>query len=150
MLYSLREGFVLLDRERNIVWNNPQAAVNNMWPSLGDANGDGVLELLQFGAGMRVINITTGPIEWIFPGVGGTIEPIMADINNGGRDEVIVAANNTLTAVAYHKNDEGKILWKKSFPANIGAPAIAEIDGNMQIVVICEDGYVYGLGSSEQ
>lgn len=110
MLYSLREGFVLLDRERNIVWNNPQAAVNNMWPSLGDVNGDGVLELLQFGAGMRVINITTGPIEWTFPGVGGTIEPITADINSDGRDEVIVAANNTLTAVAYHKNEEGKIL----------------------------------------
>ena len=63
---------------------------------VGDIGGNGVLELIQLGVGMRVI------------------------------------------------------LWKKSFPVNIGAPAIAEIDGNMQIVVICEDGYVYGLGSSEQ
>ena len=84
MLYSLREGVVLLDRERNIVWNNPQATVNNMWPSLGDVNGDGVLELLQLGAGMRVINTTTGPIEWTFPRVGGTIEPITTDQRRTG------------------------------------------------------------------
>ena len=29
-------------------------------------------------------------------------------------------------------------------------PFTAEIDGNMQIVVLCEDGYVYGLGNLEQ
>ena len=91
---------------------------------VGDIGGNGVLELIQLGAGMRVVNATMGMIEWAFPGVGGTIEPITADINSDGQDEVIVVANNTLTMVACHGNDGGKILWKKSFPANIGAPSL--------------------------
>ena len=69
-------------------------------------------------------NATTGTIEWTFPGVGGTIEPITANINSDGQDEFIVAANNALTTIVCRGNDGGKILWKKSFPANIGAPSL--------------------------
>ena len=83
------------------------------------------------------------------PGVGGVIEPVTADINSDGLDEVLVAADNTLTVVAYHEINGGEVLWKEIFPADIGASAIAEMDGKMQIVVVCQDGYSYGLGPAD-
>ena len=41
MLYSLREGFVLLNSEGDVIWNNLQVAVNNLRPGLCDIDGDG-------------------------------------------------------------------------------------------------------------
>ncbi|HIB99186.1 TPA: hypothetical protein EYO63_05720 [Candidatus Poribacteria bacterium] len=93
MLYSLREGFVLLNSEGNVIWNNPQVAVNNLRPGLCDIDSDGALELLQLGAGLRAIDSATGMIEWTLLGVGEIIEPVTVDINSDKRDEVMVVAN---------------------------------------------------------
>ena len=47
-----------------------------------------------------------------------------------------------------------KQRWKNPLEEIISGkhrcPFTAEIDGNMQIVALCEDGYVYGLGDLEQ
>ena len=52
-------------------------------------------------------------------------------------------------AVAYHEINGGEVLWKEIFPADLGAPAIAEMNGKTQIVVVCQDGYIYGLGQAD-
>jgi len=43
----------------------------------------------------------------------------------------------------------GEIRWRLTFPGPIGSPTLADVagDGTMQIVVVCADGNVYGVGS---
>jgi hypothetical protein len=60
-----------------------------------------------------------------------------------------VVADNTLATVAYHEINGDEALWKEIFPADIGAPAIAKMNGKTQIVVVCQDGYSYGLGQAD-
>jgi hypothetical protein len=150
MQYGVRPpGFALLNSSADIIWNNPTAGSNAfLFPGIGDIDGDGILEFLQVGSGsLLCIDSLTGSLEWSLPGIGGYIPPVTADINGNGRHEVIVASGNTLKAVGYNDAGGGQILWTVSFPSNINAPAIAEINCTMQIVVVCENGYVYGVGT---
>jgi hypothetical protein len=41
----------------------------------------------------------------------------------------------------------GDVRWKLELPGNIGSATIADVDGkgNIQIIVVCSDGYVYGI-----
>ena len=55
-----------------------------------------------------------------------------------------------MVAVAYHEINGGEVLWKEIFPADLGAPAIAEMNGKTQIGVACQDGYIYGLGQADK
>ena len=150
MQYGVRTpGFSLLNSNAEIIWNNPTAGASAfLFPGVGDIDGDGALEFLQVGSGsLRCIDSLTGSLEWSLPGIGGYVPPVTADINGNGRHEVIVASGNTLKAVGYNGAGGGQTLWTVSFPGNIGAPAIAEINCTTQIVVVCDNGYVYGVGT---
>ena len=148
--YGVRTpGFAMLNSNAEIIWNNPTAGASAfLFPGLGDIDGDGTLEFLQVGSGsLLCIDSLTGSLEWSLPGTGGYVSPVTADINGNGRHEAIVASGNTLKAVGYNGAGGGQTLWTVSFPDNIGAPAIAEINCTTQIVVVCKNGYVYGVGT---
>ena len=143
---------VLLDPSTNqIIWDKTGAGgAEHLLPALGDVDGDGTVELLvSSGGSLYCYDPHTGDTEWVLSGLAGL--SVTADIDNDGRDEYIVSkgyyGGNSLYAVeANQAGTTGQILWSKSLPAAIGAPAIAKLNGQMQIVVVCQNGYVYGLG----
>ena len=108
---------------------------------------------------MRCYDAATGRLDWTLAVRGPEssldssppMTPATADIDSDGRDEAIVAIGKTLYAVGTTPDKKsGAIRWSLAFPDRLGPPAIADSLGHAstEIVVVCADGYVYGVSDS--
>lgn len=165
----------LLEIDGKVIWSEgPSSGTPAILAGIGDVDGDGKLELLSPGhcrqvgsteQEFRCYDAAKGRPKWRLPLPGscfspnngfvwGTpMTPAVADINNDGRDECIFAILNTLYAIGASKDGKaGEIRWTLSLPNLIGPAAIADADGSgqAQIIVICADGYVYGIGAKDE
>jgi outer membrane protein assembly factor BamB len=159
--------FGLLQLDGTRIWGQgPKAGTPAILPGIGDANGDGRLELLSPGhcgkgkeSLLKCHDARTGKVNWQLPLPGrcfgannGFVDstpmtPAVADLNGDGRDEAVFAIDSTLMAVGEIAG-RGAVLWKLDFPGKLGPVAIADVAGNdsPQMLVVCEDGFLYGLG----
>lgn len=159
--------FALLAADGSPVWRHgPSPGWPDVLPGIGDFDGDGDLELLSVGhrpasgAGgheARCYNAATGSLEWTveftrktgFMDMGSYMAPATGDIDGDGRDEAVLAIGKTLAAVGASPNGKtGVVRWTLAFPDQLGPPAIADAlgQGAAEIVVVCADGNVYGVG----
>lgn len=184
----------LLDMEGNVIWQERQRStprivpgvgevppgpfgsnVGNhstpaVLPAVGDADGDGRLELLSPGHSrgigsreqeFRCYDAATGRLRWVLPLPGSCFDPNMgefadsptspasADVDGDGRDEAVFGIGNKLYSVgATQGGRAGEVRWTLEFPAPVGPPGIADVDGDgrAEIVVVCGDGHVYVVG----
>lgn len=129
------------------------------YPACGDFDGDGRLEALLLGmqGGIRCIDPTTGILKWLLPTpwCGQTSDEFdmtprwqtaCADIDSDGRDEALLLFERTLYCVgADSSGRQGLVKWKIELPAQVGAPTIADLDGNGQASILLAggDGYLY-------
>jgi hypothetical protein len=142
------------------------------WPFDAALNGDGKLELLSPGhrgvpgsceIDFHCYDAATGRLKWRLPIPGSPFgphnqwdadsptTPAVADIDGEGCDEAVFAIGKALYAVGGKKGgDWGAVRWTLEFPGPLGPPAIADTrgDGRAEIVVVCADGHVYGVGAA--
>ncbi len=122
----------------------------------GDVDGDGRLELFFPGAAnetgrqFQCRDAATGELKWAFPMPDEPLTfPAVADINGDGRDECVFTQGKEVWAVGLSPTDatQGAVLWKLELPARAGPVAIADVDGSgeAQVVVMADDGTVYGI-----
>ena len=115
-------------------------------PALGDFDGDGKNEL-AFPAqkGVNCFDMTTGNLQWYYPNISG--ELVSCDIDYDGIDEILISGGNKITCIKYNpKSQFAEALWDYSFPESIGALALTGYDKGIQIIAVCDDGFIYSLG----
>ncbi|MBI2194186.1 MAG: VCBS repeat-containing protein [Planctomycetes bacterium] len=164
----------ILDREGRPVWaDGPGNGTPAILPGAGDVDGDGQMEILSPGhrreAGRReqvfhCYDAATGRIKWKLPLPGSCFgnnvqvfaasptSPAVGDVDGDGRAECVFTVERTLFAVGSQASEEaGCVRWSLDFPDRLGPPAIADALGNgqAQVIVVCEDGYVYGVGPED-
>jgi outer membrane protein assembly factor BamB len=160
----------LLDQDLNLVWQGPPMGGSPaVMQSIGDMDGDGGLEIAGPGY-CRENGLTaqdfcchdaaTGALKWrvALPGscfVGNNAgfddspkTPAMADLDGDGRDECVFAIEDTLYAVGATADGGGEICWTLKLPGRLGPPSVADVAGEeeLQVVVSCADGHIYGIG----
>jgi len=176
MLYGASAyQFALLRMDGSVIWkkDGPMPVV---LPGIGDFDGDSRLELMSFGHApsgvpqtpesreheVRLFDAATGELRWTLPfpgscfGMNGgrqkdsPMTPATGDIDGDGRDECIIAIGSMLYAVGVGADGTGEIAWRLDFPDDVASPAIADLDGNGRptILIVCGDGYLYGVGNS--
>ena len=162
--------FGLLGLDGTPVWKHgPSPGWPDVLPGIGDIDGDGAIELLSPGhrlpdgtAGqeVRCYDAATGRLDWTLKLAGAEFSsdssppmtPAVADIDGDGRDEAIMAIGRTLLAIGSTPDKKaGVIRWSLSFPDRLGPPAVADSlgRGDAQVVEVCADGNVYGVGDAE-
>jgi len=154
-----------------LLWQEgPFAGTPVPWAGIGDLDGDGKAEVAGPGFHVdvatkeqefRCYDAATGKVKWTMPLPGRTFgnhmsdlsedtatSSVTCDIDGDGKDECIFGNYKTLYAVSASDDGKtGKVKWMLEFPSKIGPVAIADLDGNRrpQIIVVCEDGFVYGI-----
>ncbi|WP_165228930.1 FG-GAP repeat domain-containing protein [Aquisphaera insulae] len=161
--------FAMLAADASPLWQHgPTPGWPDVSPGIGDLDGDGAIELLSVGhrrpsgAGqeVRCFDAATGTVEWTLPLTGldpsdeasAPMVPATADIDGDGRDEAVLAVGKCLLAVGTSSDGKaGVIRWARSFPDQLGPPAIADTlgTGAAEVVVVCGDGNVYGVGAAD-
>jgi outer membrane protein assembly factor BamB len=166
LFYGTWRGFMgsmigLVRADGTLVWWDALDTSPCCLPAIGDVDGDGRLEAVGIGFvdGIRCYDAATGaikwrmpaPYEWYVPPPSGTMYPVgtaSGDINSDGRDEVLFAVGSTLYCVGVHQESgRGEMLWEMDLGVAIGPPSIGEAErGELRILLMGEDGYVYGVG----
>ena len=163
--------FGMLDDHAKAIWNGQyQAGTPGYLPGIADLDGDGTLSLVSAGVagsnGQAILNVNrsdTGALLWSIPLAGcghftanqspeaNAPTPVtVGDINGDGRDEAIfVCGSKIYVAGADAGNRSGKILWSVDLGTRLDTPILADAEGNgqLEIVVVGANGYVYGIGS---
>ena len=125
-------------------------------PGIGDVDGDGQLEILNIGPDGTVVSAfdaSTGALEWTLnlPGSAGRAHSgAMADLDGDGRYEMVFTNHNLLIAVGMNPAGTApQVLWQMSFDSLIGLPTLADAtgDGRLEIIVVSDKGYVYGIST---
>jgi len=143
----------LLNMHGECIWSHgPIAGVPP--ECLGDIDGDGKLEILSPGnltpRGRRVFHCyesATGNLKWPLSVLGWrTTSPVACDIDGDGREECLFGVDKSLLCIG--TSDDGKsgqIRWRLNLPDFVGPAAVADLNssGLPQILVVCEDGYLY-------
>lgn len=120
-------------------------------PAIGDFDGDGRLEAIGWGytegAGtpsIRWYDTATGQIKWrlAVPVEGVPQAPASGDLDGDGRDEALFVLDKTLFCLG-----AGEVSWQLELPVSCGAPTIADVEGEgrLSILLMGEDGYLYGV-----
>ena len=159
--------FGVLSTSGQVVWKHgPSPGWPDILPGIGDFDGDGAVELLSLGhrpatgssgQEVRCYDAATGQLEWTLPMAGPSLPadgsppmtPATGDIDGDGRDEAVFAVGKTLLAIGSSPGGKaGVVRWSLPFPDTLGPAAIADTSGRgiAEIVVVCSDGNVYGVG----
>lgn len=139
----------LVRSDGTLAWWNAFDEAAGGYHAIGDFNGNGRPEAIGFGYpdGARCYDAATGKIKWRMPLPRRCpFEAATADIDSDGRDEAIFVIKDTLyCAGTTDEGTGGRIKWHIQFPTEIGAPAIADVDGKGSVSIILQgsDGYVY-------
>jgi hypothetical protein len=142
----------LLDRNANPLWRTASGVEQTLWsPAVGDFDGDNDLDIISSARDSSTLmsyDARTGAVRWTLnlPGIPGP--GVSGDLDGDGRDEALFAVGNTLYCIgATPDGRAGRIEWSRSFSSTIGMPILADVtgQGQLQIVVVSQDGYVYGL-----
>jgi subtilisin family serine protease len=129
-------------------------------PAVADLDGDGRPEVLfttARGHGWRGILIPGGDLYCInnegkeiwHTAVGGDADsiPTIADLNNDGTPEILIAVGLPEYGYGLYCLDNiGRIIWKYNTSKDVDStPAVADLDGdgNLEIVIDCNDGNIY-------
>ena len=170
ILYATSQNVVsLLDMDGHIIWQkcsvgSKPVSPQGILPSVGDFDGDGRLEMCGIawhdgqldsvidGYNVRCFDIATGALEWKLkvPQQGHAVTSVSCDIDGNGLDEVLLSSDNTLYAIGVTEQEaQGIIKWKLELPSRLGPATVTQLyeGGEIQIIVVCADGYVYGIGS---
>lgn len=155
----------LIDGEGKLVWQHQEEGIffgiPSVYPGIADFDGDGGPEILATADHatpqahtLRCFDGATGQPRWELmldspPGVPGSA--ITFDLDGDGREECIFPTGNVLYAVGERSGSRGaEFRWKLTLPAAMGPLAVADVEGTgrAQLVVVCEDGYLYGIGDA--
>ena len=146
--------FALNGIDGSTIWSYPAIGCNTYAGSpfmryslvaIGDINNDGQYEVVTTGeisgvCHLIVLRATDGMFMWSY-NLGYQSNPAIADLDNDGYDEIVVATRN---GMLYAFRYDGTPYWSVNTgygSAYINSPTIADIDG---------DGYkdvIYGVGS---
>ncbi len=169
ILYATSQNVVaLLRMDGSIIWQKcsvggKPVSPQGVLPSIGDFDGDGRLEMCGIawhdgqpdsvvdGNNVRCFDTATGALEWKLkvPQHGHAVTSVSCDIDGDGHDELLLSSDNTLYAIGVTgKGKPGAIKWKLELPGRLGPVTVARLHegGEVQIIVVCADGYVYGIG----
>jgi hypothetical protein len=103
---------------------------------------------------LQCLDAANGSNRWTLPLPAETpTQPAAADIDGDGRDECIFTVGPILYAVgAAPDGRSGAIEW--TLPLSNYASSVAIADptgaGTAQIVLCCQDGFIYGISNDEQ
>ena len=121
------------------LWTFDILGYSNSSPALADLDGDGLLEVVfgSWNEALFALNGEDGSILWSYPITlsGNSGAPIIADIDNDQKPEVVFASNDTLYAF---EGESGILIWSQKLgPSGIGAgPCAADLDGDGTIEVV--------------
>lgn len=159
--------FGVLSTSGLVAWKHgPSPGWPDILPGIGDFDGDGAVELLSAGhrrpdvpsgQEVRCFDAATGRLKWTLPLVGHDLStdgsppttPATGDIDGDGRDEAVFSVGRNLVAIGSSADGRaGALRWSLPFPDFLGPAAIAETSGrgSAEVVVVCSDGNVYGVG----
>jgi len=142
----------LLDRNANPLWRTASGVEQTLWsPAVGDFDGDNDLDVISSARDSNTLtsyDARTGAVRWTLtlPGIPGP--GVSGDLDGDGRDEALFAVGNTLYCIGTTPDGRaGRVEWSRSFSSLIGMPILADVtgQGQLQIVVVAQDGHVYGL-----
>ena len=96
----------------------------------------------------------TGVVRWsvAITGQGRIGSAVTLDLDGDGRDERLYSVNNVLYAIAANSaGNADEVRWKLPFPGELGPLSLADVanTGEAQILVVCADGNLYGIGQAE-
>ncbi|MBN2852924.1 MAG: VCBS repeat-containing protein [Clostridia bacterium] len=114
-----------------------------------DINNDGYLEVLGYEHAKDLLTcrcLTSGDLRWTLdvPNADFGRWYATCDINHDGVEELLVCTESKLYAIN-EKDGKGQIVWSLDIPAPCSGPVVADIDGdgNSEIVLSCDNGYLY-------
>ena len=134
--------------QTSILWRTePDDGVNG-FPSIGDVDGDGQIEIGLPGCsdGFRCVDLRTGEIKWTVTNSGHQVSNcVTADINGDGIEEFIYGNGTQLRAVAKRPDQESPIIWQIDLPSTVDHLVVADVDGDAvsEILVGAGDGRLY-------
>ena len=134
--------------QTSILWRTePNDGVNG-FPSIGDVDGDGNIEIGLPGCqdGFRCVDLKTGYTKWSIDNSDSRVSNcVSVDINCDGIEEFIYGNGTQLRAVAKRANQKSPIIWQIDLPAPIEHLVVADIDGDsfFEILVGSSNGKIY-------
>ncbi len=109
LVFAHREG------RAELLWRTEPNDGASGLPAIGDADGDGQLEIGVPGCrdGFRCLDAATGKVLWSVPPQGvGASNCVAADINGDGLEEFLYANGSRLLAVAKRPGVSDAIIWQ--------------------------------------
>ena len=134
--------------QTSILWRTePDDGVNG-FPSIGDVDGDGQIEIGLPGCrdGFRCVDLMTGEIKWTVTNLDHQVSNcVTTDINGDGIEEFVYGNGKQLRAVAKRPDRESLIIWHIDLPSTVDRLVVADIDGDSlaEILVGSSDGKIY-------
>lgn len=144
----------LMDHKGKLLWGNDKLRYQNRyWQCLANVDGDGKIWIVEkCSKGGRSILHCYDPLDgrgyegkdWPIAGDTSICMPVVVDIDNDGRDEVILNHGNKLSCIKWTKQGP-EILWQMSFPVRLGPPVVGDVDGDgfAEVIAVGLDDYIY-------
>lgn len=143
--------------DRRLLWHTPYGQGTHVLPEIGDVDGDGKDELGaicggvaqdqshgDWGGEFRCFDAAGGGLKWRLDLPRGPATDVVARLQATGAAEFIFGKGSHLLAVSGGPQG-GFIKWQVELPGILGSPVLADVDGDGQceILVTCQDGFLY-------